>query len=29
MNVLPNEMVLAIDQHVRYIQQLDTVRVSR
>lgn len=28
-NALPNELVLAIDQHVRYIQQLDTVRVSR
>lgn len=28
-NALPDEMVLAINQHVRYIQQLDTVRASR
>lgn len=24
-----NELVLAVDQHVRYIQQLDTVRLYR
>lgn len=26
---LPGELTLAIDQHVKYIQQLDTVRDSR
>lgn len=28
-NSLPDEITLAIDQHVKYIQQLDTVRESR
>jgi len=28
-NSLPDELALAIDQHVKYIQQLDTVRESR
>lgn len=29
LSVPADEMVLAVDRHVRYIQQLDTVRVYR
>lgn len=28
-NVLPDELNLAIEQHVKYVQQLDTVREIR